>query len=253
MASDFTPALGRPWLTAYYDAAIRILTRERSWRAQLLRLVAPRAGESIVDVGCGTGTFAIMLKKCAPLARIVGVDPDLQVLAIAREKAESAGVTIEWRRDFARNLGSEGSEFDKAVSSLVFHQVPPAEKEAGISAMLRAVHPGGEVYILDYAAQPGWLMTRLFQIVQRLDGWENTQANADGAIERILAALNGSPVKPKAVIRTPTGALSLFAIRARIARPERGPADAGQCCGAVATTGRNGPLSRRRIGVRGLT
>ncbi|MFB9773962.1 class I SAM-dependent methyltransferase [Sphingomonas yabuuchiae] len=73
------------------------MTRERTWRGALLRQLAPKEGESILDVGCGTGSFAIMLKRAAPGARIVGLDPDPAVLAIAAAKARAAGVEIEWR------------------------------------------------------------------------------------------------------------------------------------------------------------
>lgn len=206
----FTPALGRPELTGSYDRAIRLWTRERVWRTALLEQLAPKSGESIVDVGCGTGTFAIMLKRSAPGATIVGLDPDPAILEIAAAKAARAGVEIEWRKGFARDAAQFPSEFDKAVSSLVFHQAPIAEKRAGISAMITAVRPGGEVHIADYARQEGWLMRRLFGIVQRLDGYENTQLNADGAIEQLLGEAAAGSAQALRVVRTPTGAISLF-------------------------------------------
>jgi len=208
---EFTPALGRESLTGAYDRAIRLLTREWRWRSLLLDQVAPTAGESIIDVGCGTGTLAILLKRRAPGARIVGLDPDSRVLAIARAKAAHAGVELEWREGFARDAGRFGSDFDKAVSSLVFHQVPVEEKEAGIAAMLAALRPGGELHIADYAHQESFLMRQLFRIVQQLDGHANTQANADGALERIFSEQAGHNWRRTEVVRTPTGAISLFA------------------------------------------
>lgn len=212
MGRDFTPALGRPRLTGLYDAAVRLLTRERRWRSMLLDQVAPTACESIVDVGCGTGSFAVMLKRRAPKSHVVGLDPDPNVLAIARQKAARTGVEVEWRQGFARDVVTFGREFDKAVSSLVFHQVPLLEKEVGIAAMFAAVRPGGEVHIADYAVQHRWLMRQLFRVIQWLDGPEDTQANVDGAIERILASLQGHDVQPRSIVYTPTGAISLFKV-----------------------------------------
>ena len=110
---SFTPALGRASLTAGYDLAIRLLTRERLWRDALLRQVAPRSGETILDVGCGTGTFAMMLKRAAPRARVVAMDPDPRVLALAAAKAERAGLDIEWRRGFARDAAEFAGSIDK--------------------------------------------------------------------------------------------------------------------------------------------
>lgn len=212
----FTPALGRKGLSGVYDLAIALLTRERVWRTTLLEQVSPGDGDAIVDVGCGTGTFAIMLKQAAPGARIVGLDPDPDILAIAAAKAKAAGVEIEWRQGFASDAADLGIVFDKAVSSLVFHQVPLPMKRAGISAMAAAVGPGGEVHIADYARQSSELMRRLFRMtVQRIDGLTDTQPNADGALESIIGEHDAGAARPIRVVATPTGAISLF----RLAKP----------------------------------
>lgn len=211
--TKFTPALGFSGLTPAYDLAIRLLTRERQWRAKLLEQVAPANGETILDVGCGTGTFALALKRRAPEARVVGIDPDPVVLALAAAKSAAAGLEIEWRRGFVHEVAIFTGAFDKAVSSLVFHQVALQQKSAGLAAMLDAVRPGGEVHIADYARQDTWLMRQAFRLVQVMDGWTNTQANAEGAVERILSELSGSLVSPEVVVRTPTGAISLFRVR----------------------------------------
>ena len=154
----FTPALGRAEFTDSYDLAIRFATRERVWRAALLAQIALRDGETIVDVGCGTGTLALMLKRAAPGARVIALDPDPQVLAIAAAKAERDSIEIEWQQGFARDAASLAGSVDKAVSSLVFHQVPISEKRAGIAAMQAAVRSDGEMHIADYARQKSWLM-----------------------------------------------------------------------------------------------
>ena len=209
---SFTPALGRPQLTFLYDAAIRVLTRERRWRRLLLEQLRPRPGERILDIGCGTGTLAIMIKQAEPGAEVVGIDPDEQVLGIARTKAARAGVAPVFMRGFARDADRFGARFDKAVASLVFHQVPLREKEAGIAAMARAVGAGGEIYVADYARQPTFVSRQLFRVVQALDGRENTQANADGALERILGLHAGGEVLPQVMVATLTGTISLFRV-----------------------------------------
>lgn len=209
----FTPALGQAGLTGAYDIAVGLLTRERIWRTALLAQLAPREGETILDVGCGTGTFAIMTKRAAPRARVIGLDPDEHVLRLATAKAERAGVAIEWRRGFARYAASLAGLVDKAVSSLVFHQAPLAEKRAGLSAMFTAVAAGGEIHIADYALQPDEAMRRLFRLtVQRIDGIEDTQPNADGVLENILSEQADRSIAPSQVVRTLTGAISLFKI-----------------------------------------
>ena len=209
---SFTPALGRAGFLRGYDQAIRLLTRERTWRMALLRQVDPGEGDVILDVGCGTGTFAIMLKRKCPASHVIGLDPDPEILKIAARKAADAGVAIEWRNGFASEAAAFVSVADKAVSSLVLHQVGMLEKRKGIAAMFAAVRPGGAVHIADYASQRG-TMRALFRLtVQQIDGLTDTQPNADGALEAILSERSGSPVRPTEVVNTPTGAISLFRV-----------------------------------------
>ena len=140
-SNDFTPAAGRFLPTSAYDRLLAVLTREARWRSELLESLAPRNGERILDVGCGTGSFAILVKQAAPYAEVVGIDPDEHARCIAKAKAAAAGIEIEWMSGFARDAANFG-QFDKVVSSLVFHQVPVAEKQAGLAAMFAADRKG---------------------------------------------------------------------------------------------------------------
>lgn len=206
---EFTPAAGRFAPTVLYDRGVALLTRESVWRSELVRRLSPAPGEAILDVGSGTGSLSILLKQAQPEAGITGLEPDPEGLSIAKAKASTAGVEIEWRQGFAHDAANFGI-FDKVVSSLVFHQVPLHGKRSGIAAMFMAVKPGGLVCIADYAEQRQWHMRQLFRFIQMIDGRENTQLNADGFIEHELSGILGKPVSPAFAINTPTGTISLF-------------------------------------------
>jgi len=209
---NYVPALGRPELTGFYDHAIALLTRERRWRTALLELVVPSPGETILDVGCGTGSFAIMMKRQCPAARVIGVDPDPVVLEIARAKAIKAGIAIGWTEAMGDELARTGiGPVDKAVSSLVFHQCPLPMKRAILAAMHGTLRPGGALLIADYGEQRSRTMRFLFRQIQRLDGFENTQPNADGVLPKLFAAAGFERVVERQSIPTPTGSISIYA------------------------------------------
>ena len=163
----------------------------------------------MLDVGCGTGSLAILLKKRWPSVEIVGLDPDPAALSIAKSKADAADVDIEWRQGFASDAANAGA-FDKVVSSLVFHQVPVPGKREGIEAMFAAAKTGGTVCIADYAQQSRRLMRLAFRFIQLIDGKADTQPNADGFLETELSKHSGKTVKPVFAIDTPTGTISIF-------------------------------------------
>lgn len=211
MTANFTPALGHTALSGLYDPAIALLTREPLWRSRLLEQVAPSPGETIIDLGCGTGSFAIAMANRAPDARIFGLDPDGDILRRAETKTAAAGQAVRFIQGFSRDvaalLGEDAA--DKVVSSLVFHQLPMAEKRAGLAASLRALKPGGTLHVADYGRQSG-AMRVLFCLVQSLDGYENTQPNADGVLPTLMAEAGFTQVQVLDVIPTATGSISLY-------------------------------------------
>jgi ubiquinone/menaquinone biosynthesis C-methylase UbiE len=211
-SKPFVPALGHHVLTPLYDGLLRFATRESVWRQALLGQIRPTAGDVILDVGCGTGTLAVLLKQMAPEARVIGIDPDAEALEIARIKALRAGLSIEWQIGFARDAAEVAGRrsISKIVSSLVFHQVPVGEKRAGLLAMFEAVRPDGAIHVADYARQPTRLMKALFTTIEILDGVENTRPNADGLLESLLFEYSGRLATPNMIVATPTGAISLF-------------------------------------------
>ena len=211
----YTPALGFRALTPLYDAAIALSTRETRWRSALIGIIGLKAGERLLDVGCGTGSLAVRLAKEAPDAEVVGIDPDPDVLRRARDKAARRGVKITFHQGFlsAAFLNSQ-APFDVVTSSLVLHQVPLEGKSEILAAIRKGLKPGGRVCIADYGLQRTHLMRLLFRrTVQALDGVADTQPNADGTLPTLMARVGFARVEEAAVIPTPTGSISIYLAR----------------------------------------
>lgn len=206
---EFTPAFP---LLGLYDPIVRLLSRDHAWRRILLAQIAPLTGELIVDAGCGTGTFLKQIDARAPGVRLVGIDPDVRVLLRARTKLARAGITAELRPGYLRDLTEllPGQQVSKFTCSLVLHQVPLAEKRAGLAAMSAALTPGGEVFIADYGHQRTVLMRLLFRLIQYIDGFDDTQPNADGILPALMRDAGFINVAETAVLPTPTGSVSIY-------------------------------------------
>jgi ubiquinone/menaquinone biosynthesis C-methylase UbiE len=207
---NFTPAMGRFAPPRFYDHVVA-LTRERLWRALAVMYAAPRPHDVIVDVGCGTGSLALLLSRVEPRAQIIGVDPDSDVLAVARQKA--AGCTaVQWRVGMGDKLvdciGVDSA--DTVVSSLMFHQCPLPMKRAVLAAMFAVLRSGGRLVIADYGRQRSRLMRLGFRIVQLADGKEDTQPNADGILPELLSEAGFRDVREAEVVPTVSGSISVY-------------------------------------------
>jgi ubiquinone/menaquinone biosynthesis C-methylase UbiE len=209
---EFTPALGNARFTPLYDLAIAALTRENVWRGRLVTHINPTAADRILDVGCGTGSLAIRLKKTAPDVEVIGVDPDPVVIARARQKSKKAGVSINWRVGFLTPaLCEEIGQASKVVSSLLLHQTPLEEKSNILSAVRTVLEPGGTLYIADYGLQRTLPMRFLFRrTVQTIDGLADTQPNADGILPSLMEASGFRDITELEVIPTATGSISIY-------------------------------------------
>ena len=89
-------------------------------------LCAPRVGEKVMDLGCGTGNATILLAESG--ATIVGVDPTPRLLGVATERVRDAGFAAEFILAGAEKLPFADSSFDALVSvfALIFTPDPPA-------------------------------------------------------------------------------------------------------------------------------
>src|SRR5262245_15464223 len=140
--------------------------REKAIKGRLVEQARIGPGHDVLDVGCGTGTLALMVKKREPRARVVGVDGDAGVLAIARRKVAAAGVEVTLCEGLADNESLFAAEsFDRIVTSLMLHSLKTDERLRAFVAMRRWLRPGGRLDVLDFGPRDqsqGGLLARLF-------------------------------------------------------------------------------------------
>jgi ubiquinone/menaquinone biosynthesis C-methylase UbiE len=146
---DYLPAAGHDWALSLYDPFVKLLGGGRAIRA-LLEQADLRPGQRVLDIGCGTGTAAVMMKTLHPDLEVVGLDPDPKALARAQHKAQKADVSIQFDQGFGDALPYPDDSFDRVLSSFMFHHLPSGEKGNTLRAIQHALKTGGSFHMLDF-------------------------------------------------------------------------------------------------------
>jgi ubiquinone/menaquinone biosynthesis C-methylase UbiE len=138
---------------ARYDLLIWLVTlgRERTLRARLLEPARLRPGESVLDVGCGTGTLAIAAKRrVGPAGSVYGIDASPAMIARATNKAKKAGTEVIFENGLAESLPFPDARFDVVLSTVMLHHLPRKARQQGVREMRRVLKPGGRLLAVDF-------------------------------------------------------------------------------------------------------
>ncbi len=145
----YLPAAGMDLLLPLYDPLVKLLGADRA-RKKLFDQASVQPHHWVLDIGCGTGTFAVAIKGWLPGVEVVGLDPDPKALAHSRRKASRAGVSIRFDQGFANALPYPDACFDRVFSSLMFHHLPHDAKLAAMREVRRVLKAGGSLHLLDF-------------------------------------------------------------------------------------------------------
>ncbi len=180
----YLPAAGRDVFLPFYDLVTSLLGADRA-RAVLLEYAPLHDGDTVLDVGCGTGTLAVLLKQRHPGVEVTALDPDPKALARAQRKAERAGAKVCFELGFGDEIKHSVASFDLVVSSFMFHHLDPDQKAGALREVRRVLKPGGRLLLLDFdvsedAAHHGF--QRMFHSHARLSD------NSEGRILELMKA-----------------------------------------------------------------
>jgi demethylmenaquinone methyltransferase / 2-methoxy-6-polyprenyl-1,4-benzoquinol methylase len=119
------------------------------WRRLGVRASGAAPGDAALDVCCGTGDFAVELRRAVgPSGRVVGLDFSPQMLAMARRKSSA----VEWLQGDALALPFSDGEF--AAACVGFGVRNLSDHRGGFAEMARVVRLGGRVVCLEMSTPP---------------------------------------------------------------------------------------------------
>jgi SAM-dependent methyltransferase len=115
-------------------------------------------GESVLDIGSGTGALATAIVEARPKAHVTGVDPAQDYVSAARQRAGRRA--IRFVVGDARALDFSDGTFDRAVSLLALNFVP--DPAVALAEQIRVTRPGGLIAAAVWDYGDGMQMLRVF-------------------------------------------------------------------------------------------
>lgn len=209
-SETYKPALSYDWLTPFYDATIKYLLRESTFKQALISQASLPGKNTILDIGCGTGTLTILAKQNSPVSEVIGIDGDPQILAIARAKAAELELSITLDEGMSYALPYEDNTFDCVLSSLMLHHLTRKDKKRTFGEIYRVLKPDGELHVADWGKPHNVLMRLAFYPVQLLDGFETTADNVRGDIPYLMKDAQFAAVEQTIRFATAMGTIALY-------------------------------------------
>ena len=176
---EYIPALSYRFLTPFYDFIQKYIVRDVRYKNILIEQADIRAGQRVLDLGCGTGTLAIMVKQKHPSAEVAGLDADPDMLKVARYKSSQAKAPVKFDVGFTNNLPYPDQTFDRVLSSIMIHHLKTPDKKKTAQEVFRVLKPGGQLHIVDFGKPVTWYGKMLGPFLHR---FEEANDNIDGSL-----------------------------------------------------------------------
>lgn len=164
-----------------FEDAAKVEVYDRNQRSSseqaeqaLIEQLGISAGHTVIDLGAGTGTFAIQACKAGAYVHAVDVSPTM--LAYAQKKARAANAeTIEFHHAGFLTYEHQGNPVDFIVTKAAFHHLPDFWKMVGLLRIASMLKVGGVLFLRDtvFSFNPS-------EYRSRIDAWIDRVAKPAG-------------------------------------------------------------------------
>lgn len=150
----------------------------------VLQQIDPRRTDALLDVACGTGRFAEMIRSLKPSLSITGVDLSPAMIEVARKRLPPAPINpgVSWLVGPAESLPVKNDAFDVVTCANAFHLV--ADPRKALAEFHRALKPGGSLILIDWCREYPTILAVL--IGSRLFGRQYRRIQTRSALTRLV-------------------------------------------------------------------
>jgi demethylmenaquinone methyltransferase/2-methoxy-6-polyprenyl-1,4-benzoquinol methylase len=171
-----------------YDLLNRLLSggTDVAWRNRAARLLAPAAGETILDLCSGTGDLALAVsKRGGGRARVVAADFTFEMLVLGKEKFRRRGMSIPEAGADGLRLPFADATFDGATAAFGIRNFEDLDR--GLRELCRVLRPGGRLVVLEFTPEPTGPLAPLVRFhVKRLVPLLGRLVSRDGSAYQYL-------------------------------------------------------------------
>jgi ubiquinone/menaquinone biosynthesis C-methylase UbiE len=182
---EYIPALSYRFLTPFYDFIQKYIVRDIRYKSLLVTQANIQPGHHVLDLGCGTGTLAIMVKQAQPAAEVTGLDADPDMLKVAKYKSAQLKAPVKFDVGFTNKLPYPDESFDRVLSSIMIHHLKTPDKWQTAREVYRVLKPGGQLHIIDFG-KPVTLYGKM--LGPFLHKFEEANDNIEGNLPEIFGA-----------------------------------------------------------------
>lgn len=141
-----------PLWVRYYDIVVNLITlgRTKGIHRETLSLAGLRPGDSVLDIGCGTGVLLLEAERIVgPDGALVGLDVEPAMIKQARRRASDSNSQATFEIAPVDQIPYPEGTFDVAFCTLVYHHLTDTQRAEGLVELERVLKPNGRLVLVD--------------------------------------------------------------------------------------------------------
>lgn len=142
----------------YYDLIMKVVTlgREKALRKMTIDVAGVKAGDKVLEVGCGTGTLSLVIQETVGQSgKVHAIDAAPEMIERAQRKNKRAGKNVNFQVGLIDNIPYSDNEFDVAMCSFMIFHMPQDVRQRGLKEIFRVLKQDGKLLIADILKQEG--------------------------------------------------------------------------------------------------